>query len=137
MIYCSAFVLSQEVYYLSLRGSKSVKSNKILYKGKTLYTKRLCNVLTNKKKISRSKQLGQKVQKKMVSNIRRGYGNVNAEIKGSDFWVLLGTKMPSILVETGYLTHKNDRKRLNSNYYQNLVVKGIAEGIDGYFKRKR
>jgi len=126
-----------EVYYLSLDGSDSVRSKKILYKGKTIYTKRLYYLLTDRRKCFLSRRLGERVQARLLSNIHRGYKNVKAEIKGSDFWVLLGTKMPSILVETGYLTHKRDQKRLNSNYYQNLVVNGIAEGIDEYFRGKR
>jgi len=126
-----------EVYYLSLKGSNAIKSNKILYKGRYIYTKKLYYLLTSKKKCARSKSLGKAVESKMISSIRRGYKEVKSEIKGSDFWVLLGTKMPAILVETGYLTHKRDRKRLSSDYYQNLVVNGIVNGIDSYFKQKR
>jgi N-acetylmuramoyl-L-alanine amidase len=126
-----------EVYHLSLRDSNRVRSNKIVYKGKTIYVKHQYRLMTDKRKIKRSRQLGSLVQKSMVRSIHKGYANVNAEDKGSDFWVLLGTKMPSILVETGYLTHKKDRKRLSSEYYQNLVVNGIVTGIDSYFKAKR
>ncbi len=123
-----------EIFYLSTGYTKRIKRDRIVYKGRTVYNKYLYKIMTNKKKVNRSRQLGRNVQRQMTNNIRKGYGDVNSELKSSDFWVLLGTKMPSILVETGYLTHKKDRKRLGSNYYQNLVVKGIAEGIDLYFK---
>jgi N-acetylmuramoyl-L-alanine amidase len=126
-----------EVYHLSMKNSKRIKPNKIVYKGKIIYTNHQYRLRTNKKKIKRAKKLSFLVKRGMLKAIGKGYAKVNVEDKGSDFWVLLGTKMPSILVETGYLTHKKDRKRLNSDFYQNLVINGIINGIDDYFRGKR
>ena len=127
-----------EVYYLS-SSNTHIKKNKITHKGKIIYTKRhyLYSEITSLKKRAYSKYLAKKVEKQISRNIRRSYGPVVSKIKCSDFWVLTGSKMPSILVETGYVTHSKDRKRLQNNHYQNLIAKGIAEGINSYFYGKK
>lgn len=125
-----------EIFYLNVNHSKRVKRERILYKGRTVYGKYSYRLMTHKKKIDRSKKLAQNVQRYVNRSIHKGYQRVNSDIKRADFWVLLGTKMPSILVEAGYLTHKRDLKRLESGYYQNLLVQGIAQGVDRYFSGK-
>ncbi|SFV52137.1 N-acetylmuramoyl-L-alanine amidase [hydrothermal vent metagenome] len=122
-----------EIYYLSLN-NVHFNGKTIVYKGKRVYYKDSFDIMTDKKKISLSRRLGVKVQKGMNRSIKKGYGSLVSKLKSSDFWVLTGTKMPTILVETGYITHKKDRKRLSSSYYRNLAIKGIVEGIDSYFK---
>jgi len=121
-----------EIYSLSSLNSHKGK-NKIIYKGKTVYTNHLYRQMISSKKRSYSRYLAKKVEKQISRNIRRSYGPVVSKLKYSDFWVLTGTKIPSILMETGYVTHKKDRKRLTNNHYQNLIAKGISEGINGYF----
>jgi len=121
-----------EIFYLSL-DNVHFKGKTIVYKGKTVYYKDSFALMTDKKKISLSRRLGQKVQRGMNKSIKKGYRSLVSKLKRSDFWVLTGTKMPTILVETGYITNKRDRKRLTSRYYKNLVVKGIVDGIDSYF----
>jgi len=48
------------------------------------------------------------------------------------FYVLKHTKMPAILVETGFLTNETDRNYLLNN--PRTIARGIADGIDSYFK---
>jgi N-acetylmuramoyl-L-alanine amidase len=122
-----------EIYYLSL-DNEHLNGTTITYKGKTVYYKDSFALMTDKRKISLSRRLGLKVQQSMSRSIKKGYSSLVSKLKRSDFWVLTGTKMPTILVETGYITHKRDRKRLTSRYYKNLAVKGIVEGIDSYFR---
>ena len=116
-----------------------VSKEKVVHKGKVVCTSRqnLYRQITSSKKRSYSRYLATRVGKKIGKNIRKGYGAVVSKVKASDFWVLTGTKMPSILVETGFVTDSIDRKRLQSNSYQNLIAKGIAEGINSYFYGSR
>ncbi len=116
-----------------------VSKEKVVHKGKVVCTSRqnLYRQITSSKKRSYSRYLATRVGKKIGKNIRKGYGAVVSKVKASDFWVLTGTKMPSILVETGFVTDSVDRKRLQSNHYQNLIAKGIAEGINSYFHGNR
>ena len=125
-----------EVFYLHLNNSRRIQKSRIVYKGRRVYGKQAYLMMTHKKKINQSKKLAQNVHRSINYSIRKGYKYINSDLRRNDFWVLLGTKMPSVLVEAGYLTHEQDRKRLESSYYQNLLVKGIVSGIDNYFARK-
>jgi N-acetylmuramoyl-L-alanine amidase len=45
--------------------------------------------------------------------------------------------MPAILIEMGYLTNPVEAKRLFNSDYQNRIARGIAKGIDEYFRKNR
>ncbi|PAX49792.1 N-acetylmuramoyl-L-alanine amidase [Brunnivagina elsteri] len=51
------------------------------------------------------------------------------------FYVLRKSSMPSILVETGYMTGREDNPRLGNREYQNRMADAIARGILKYLKR--
>lgn len=52
------------------------------------------------------------------------------------FYVLRKSSMPSILVETGYMSGREDNPRLGSPEYQNRMADAIARGILQYLKRQ-
>ncbi|WP_353931720.1 N-acetylmuramoyl-L-alanine amidase [Okeanomitos corallinicola TIOX110] len=52
------------------------------------------------------------------------------------FYVLRKNSMPAILVETGYMTGREDNARLRSPEYQNRMADAIARGILKYLQRK-
>lgn len=51
------------------------------------------------------------------------------------FYVLRKSSMPSILVETGYMTGREDNPRLGTREYQNRMGDAIAEGVLRYLRR--
>ncbi|MCC5647310.1 N-acetylmuramoyl-L-alanine amidase [Nostoc sp. CHAB 5824] len=51
------------------------------------------------------------------------------------FYVLRKSSMPSILVETGYMTGREDNPRLGTSEYQNRIAEAIARGILKYLQR--
>jgi N-acetylmuramoyl-L-alanine amidase len=51
------------------------------------------------------------------------------------FYVLRKSSMPSILVETGYMTGTEDNPRLATPEYQNRMAEAIANGILQYLKQ--
>jgi len=122
-----------EVYYLSVKNSKRVKNRRAVYHGKKVYTQEAYKAMTSQQKYQRSKALAYKVQRNILKSVRRKYNIYNKGVKRNDFWVLLATKMPAILVETGYLTHKKEVNNLEDTYYQTLLVEGIAKGINAYY----
>ena len=62
-------------------------------------------------------------------------GKERGVIKRADLVVLNRTKMPAILVETGFLSNANEEKLITNESYQNKMVQGIINGIDSYFEK--
>jgi len=61
--------------------------------------------------------------------------NLNIKIlgvKGANFHVLRGTRMPAILIEVGFLSNYDEERRLKNSYYRQQIANAIAEGIEGY-----
>lgn len=79
---------------------------------------------------SESKRLAGYVQGSLVGNLRRQYDDVqDLGVKHALFYVLLGTRMPSVLIETGFVTHQGEGRRLASSKYQDEVARSIAQGV--------
>jgi N-acetylmuramoyl-L-alanine amidase len=57
-------------------------------------------------------------------------------VRRARFYVLRKSSMPSILVETGYLTGREDIAKLRTSAYQNQMAEAIARGILQYLKRR-
>lgn len=58
----------------------------------------------------------------------------NRGLKKSDLYVLRNTTMPAILVEGGFLTNLQERKKLKDRRYLDQIAKSIAEGVDKFLK---
>ncbi|WP_298761229.1 N-acetylmuramoyl-L-alanine amidase [uncultured Psychroserpens sp.] len=56
-------------------------------------------------------------------------------VKQAGFWVLHNTYMPSVLVETGFLTYKKEGSYLNSKSGQSKMSKSITDAILDYKKQ--
>ncbi|AVH73059.1 N-acetylmuramoyl-L-alanine amidase [Nostoc sp. 'Lobaria pulmonaria (5183) cyanobiont'] len=57
-------------------------------------------------------------------------------VRRARFYVLRKSSMPSILVETGYMTGRQDMARLRTSAYQNQMAEAIARGVLQYLKRR-
>ncbi|PLZ51745.1 N-acetylmuramoyl-L-alanine amidase [Fischerella thermalis WC439] len=57
-------------------------------------------------------------------------------VRKARFYVLRKSSMPSILVETGYMTGREDNPRLGNPEYQNRMAEGIASGILQYLQQR-
>ncbi len=57
-------------------------------------------------------------------------------IRRARFYVLRKSSMPSILVETGYMTGREDMAKLKTSLYQNQMAEAIAHGILQYLRRR-
>ena len=53
-------------------------------------------------------------------------------VRQAGFWVLYRTSMPSVLVEAGYLSNKNEEKYLNDAYGQTLIASGLFRAFRDY-----
>jgi N-acetylmuramoyl-L-alanine amidase len=57
-------------------------------------------------------------------------------VRKARFYVLRKSSMPSILVEVGYLTGREDVAKLRTSAYQNQMAEAIAQGILQYLKQR-
>lgn len=95
----------------------------------------ILNDLMLNTKISESSKLAHQVQKGIMNNVRNKYStNKSLGVKQAPFYVLIGAEMPSILVETGFITNATERKRLLSEKYRTTLADGIVAGVDSYIK---
>ena len=46
--------------------------------------------------------------------------------------VLIGTKVPAILIETGFVSNSTERQKLTTTAYQSKIAAAIAEGVDEF-----
>ena len=81
-------------------------------------------------KIEESQRFAGHVQTSVVKNVSTKYPPVkNKGVKKAPFIVLIGADIPSILVETSFITNPRDEKRLKSNDYINKIADGIYAGV--------
>jgi len=55
-------------------------------------------------------------------------------VKRDIFELLLGVRMPAILVEAGYLSNENDRQRLQNTHYRHLLEKAMALAVKEFLQ---
>ena len=70
----------------------------------------------------------------LTQNWKKGVKIPSRGIKQAGFLVLVGASMPSVLIETGFLTNTRDTRYLNSAKGQNEIAKSIYQSIVS-FKR--
>jgi len=84
-------------------------------------------------KIEESKEFALKIHKSLVKCLSQKYRNVkDMGVRGAPLWVLIGGKMPSVLIEVSYLSNSTEESRLRSPQYRQQVAQGIYEGILEY-----
>jgi N-acetylmuramoyl-L-alanine amidase len=53
-------------------------------------------------------------------------------VKKGPFYVLFLSNMPSVLVESGFVSHPDESKRLRDARYLDSLADGIAKALSGY-----
>lgn len=86
-------------------------------------------------KVRESTDLARFVQSSTIASVSRSYRLKDHGTREAPFYVLMGAKMPSILVEAGYLTNKAEAGRLKNQRYQDLLADGIVQGVLEYKKK--
>lgn len=62
-------------------------------------------------------------------------GMPNRNIRKAAFWVCKHNKAPSVLLELGFMTNREERKKLASDKYQDQLAKHVAAGIIKYLNK--
>jgi N-acetylmuramoyl-L-alanine amidase len=126
-----------ETYYLNLAKTEKVAQLAAQENGTTLEKVSLLQAvlfdLMANYKLNDSAHLADEVQKAVYAKVGGKYTGVkNLGVKQGPFYVLVGATMPSILVETAFVSNPQEEARLNDPAYQELTADGIVEGIREY-----
>lgn len=84
--------------------------------------------LMQKAYFSNSLSLAQKIETDFSTRINRS----SRGVKQAPFYVLWTTSMPSVLIETGFLSNTNEERFLNSEQGQAYIASGIYRSIKAY-----
>ena len=85
-------------------------------------------VLMQEDYLNHSIEIANMIQQSFVQNLKRK----NRTVKQAGFLVLRNTFMPSVLVETGFLTNKREGTYLNSKKGQDEMSRAIAKAVIRY-----
>jgi N-acetylmuramoyl-L-alanine amidase len=96
-----------------------------------VYLKQTLIDLSQTAQISDSLKLGKEVLEEI--------GGINQlhkpRVEQAGFAVLKAPDIPSILIETAFISNPEEEKRLNDEQYQDTMAKAIVNGIKRYFDR--
>jgi N-acetylmuramoyl-L-alanine amidase len=95
------------------------------------FLKRTLIDLSQTATINDSLKLGHAVLKEIggVNTLHKG------EVEQAGFAVLKAPDIPSILIETAFISNPEEEKRLNDPNYQDKLVDAIVEGVKDYFDK--
>ncbi len=89
-------------------------------------------------KINESSLLASYIQNSSYNHLRSRYTDVkNNGVRKAPFYVLLGARMPAVLIETSFISNPRECKRLSSSGYQDHLCEGIISGIQKYVEKSR
>ncbi|MSP40597.1 MAG: N-acetylmuramoyl-L-alanine amidase [Deltaproteobacteria bacterium] len=89
--------------------------------------------MTQNMKLEDSISLAHRLQKSAVSGMAKPLGEVkDLGVKKALFYVLVGARMPSVLVEMGFVTHRNEGRIMSQASAQDVMVEALMRGIQEY-----
>ncbi len=83
-------------------------------------------------KINESSRMAAMVQQALVKGLKPRHRPHDHGVKQAMFYVLHGARMPSVLVETSFISNANEEKLLRSATYRQEIAEGIADGVADY-----
>ncbi|MDP3233473.1 MAG: N-acetylmuramoyl-L-alanine amidase [Myxococcales bacterium] len=93
--------------------------------------------LATKANTGESQRLAESVQRSLIRGLSKEYKGIrDLGTKEALFVVLLGAKMPSILVETSFLSNPEDEQRLASEAYQQALADNVAEAVESFLEAR-
>lgn len=75
---------------------------------------------------------GQKIANQVQNSLIRFTRSIDRNEKFARFYVIRNTKMPSILVEGGFVSNEAERKRMKTARFREALARAIADGIRRY-----
>lgn len=130
------------VYVLSTRGASSVmarmlakRENSFLkgvnLKGRASDVAFILSDLTREANIRASRKLGKEVLGEMGLSVKLH----SSAVQAANFAVLKSIDMPSLLIETAFISNPSEARKLNTSSFQTKVAKSIVRGLTKFAKR--
>jgi N-acetylmuramoyl-L-alanine amidase len=92
--------------------------------------RRILTDLDAKASAGSSRQLAELVQRELCTAVRSRYGDVrDLGVKSALFYVLLGARMPAVLVEAGFISNAAEEARLASPQYRAEVARAVTRAV--------
>ena len=80
-----------------------------------------------------TEQVARILQELLVDQLGVKNRNLNASknigVRGAPFYVLAWTKMPSILLELGFMSNDVEREKMTAEKYQRRIASALVKGI--------
>ena len=123
-----------ETYYLALASDESARITAMRENAGAEYNMKELDALVGRilkeSKSTESRRLAELIQAQLAS----GKQVKNRGVKHAPFVVLIGTKVPAVLVEVGFISNPTEGKKLTTKAYQRQLATAIAAGIEQYIK---
>jgi N-acetylmuramoyl-L-alanine amidase len=84
-------------------------------------------------KLEDSITLAHRLQGSLVGGMNKVMSDVkDLGVKKALFYVLVGARMPSVLVEMFFITNRSEGRAMNQGSYQDAMVEALFDGIQKY-----
>lgn len=80
-----------------------------------------------------SKRLAKHVQQTLV----QATGAIDRGVKHARFVVLIGTNVPAVLIETGFISNPTEGRKLTTPAYQQKIATAIAQGVEKFLGKTK
>lgn len=73
---------------------------------------------------------------KLAKDVHRGVMSrvkvVDRGVKYARYYVIRNCKLPSVLVEGGFVSNSNERSRMKTAWFRDAIARGIADGVQSF-----
>lgn len=122
-----------ETYYLDVtstdKASEAIAARENVDSGYSIQElEALLKRIIQESKSEDSKRLAGHIQQALV----QATGAVDRGVKHARFVVLIGTNVPAVLIETGFVSNPTEGRKLLTPAYQRKIATAIAQGIENF-----
>ena len=124
-----------ETYFLSLAQDEDARAV-AAFENMTANTSfsSLNNVLADiikNSKVKESEEFASTIQSTLIQKTHL----YNRGVRRAGFVVLIGAQMPSILIETGFISNKKEERLIKNDYYRQMIAEAIYSGVKQYSQK--
>ncbi len=128
-----------ELYYLDNKSNAAIKkverAENFNLKGEEQVVNQILVDLVVQQTVSHSKKLSSSVHEK-IKPVLRKYKIDDRGIKAGLFYVLALSKRPALLIEAGFVSNRDELKKINQEKYLTELAQAIAEGVRLFIKEE-